>query len=121
MLEAIFGRPLSLSRRVLAQDQRQRGPKVYSLHAPEVECIGKGKAHRPYNGVKGGGVPRPSPSWVISRQNTGWDATISLIGPAMPLLKWLQFLLCRIYMVKKKHQPTFNWLENRKVHGRLAS
>src|ERR1700735_1260812 len=37
----------SLSRRVLAQDQRQRGPKVYSLHAPEVECIGKGKAHRP--------------------------------------------------------------------------
>src|SRR5918993_1270520 len=27
--------------------------KVYSLHAPEVECIGKGKAHRPYEfGVK---------------------------------------------------------------------
>src|SRR5262245_57655712 len=44
---------LSLSRRVLAQDQRQRGPKVYSLHAPEVECIGKGKAHRPYEfGIK---------------------------------------------------------------------
>ena len=35
------------------QKQRQRGPKVYSLHAPEVECIGKGKAHRPYEfGVK---------------------------------------------------------------------
>src|SRR6266496_2560434 len=31
----------------------QRGPKVYSLHAPGVECIGKGKAHRPYEfGVK---------------------------------------------------------------------
>jgi transposase, IS5 family len=31
----------------------QRGPKVYSLHAPEVECIGKGKPHRPYEfGVK---------------------------------------------------------------------
>ena len=27
--------------------------KVYSLHAPEVECIGKGKAHRGYEfGVK---------------------------------------------------------------------
>src|ERR1700733_1042109 len=52
-LEEIFARPLSLSRRVLAQDQRQRGPKVYSLHASEVECIGKGKAHRPYEfGVK---------------------------------------------------------------------
>jgi IS5 family transposase len=30
------------------QDQRRRGPKVYALHAPEVGCIGKGKAHRPY-------------------------------------------------------------------------
>ena len=35
------------------QDHRQRGPKVYSLHAPEVECIGKGKASAPYEfGVK---------------------------------------------------------------------
>ncbi|GLI95400.1 hypothetical protein LMG27198_43920 [Methylocystis echinoides] len=35
------------------QRQKQRGKKVYSLHAPEVECIGKGKAHRPYEfGVK---------------------------------------------------------------------
>ena len=39
--------------RVREQQPRQRGPKVYSLHAPEVECIGKGKAHRPYEfGVK---------------------------------------------------------------------
>ena len=29
-------------------DHRQRGPKVYALHAPEVECIGKGKARAPY-------------------------------------------------------------------------
>ena len=40
-LEEIFAQLLSLSRRVLAQDQRQRGSKVYSLHAPEVECIGR--------------------------------------------------------------------------------
>ena len=52
-LEEIFARELSLARRVLAQDRHQRGRKVYSLHAPEVECIGKGKAHRPYEfGVK---------------------------------------------------------------------
>jgi transposase, IS5 family len=38
---------------VRAQRQHQRGRKIYSLHAPEVECIGKGKAHRPYEfGVK---------------------------------------------------------------------
>jgi hypothetical protein len=33
---------------VREQERGQRGPKVYSLHAPEVECIGKGKPHRPY-------------------------------------------------------------------------
>ena len=52
-LEPLFARPLHLAGRVHKQDRRQRGPKVYSLHAPEVECIGKGKAHRPYEfGVK---------------------------------------------------------------------
>ena len=39
---------LILAGQVRAQDHRQRGPKVYSLHAPEVECIGKGKARTPY-------------------------------------------------------------------------
>jgi transposase, IS5 family len=52
-LELAFAKLLLLARRVHEQKQRQRGPKVYSLHAPEVECIGKGKAHRPYEfGVK---------------------------------------------------------------------
>ena len=52
-LREAFTRPLYLAERVLSQDRRQRGRKVYSLHAPEVECIGKGKAHRPYEfGVK---------------------------------------------------------------------
>jgi IS5 family transposase len=52
-LRACFARALALARRVHEQRYRQRGPKLYSLHAPEVECIGKGKAHRPYEfGVK---------------------------------------------------------------------
>ena len=53
ILNAAFATPLSLANRVREQRQRQRGRKVYSLHAPEVECIGKGKAHKPYEfGVK---------------------------------------------------------------------
>src|SRR6185503_1993334 len=49
----VLERMLARARRVLEQKQHQRGAKVYSLHAPEVECIGKGKAHRPYEfGVK---------------------------------------------------------------------
>jgi transposase, IS5 family len=52
-LTQVFALPLSLARRVRDQRQRERGRKVYSLHAPEVECIGKGKAHKPYEfGVK---------------------------------------------------------------------
>ncbi len=43
-----FRRPLWLADRVLTQKRRDPLPKVYSLHAPEVECIGKGKAHKPY-------------------------------------------------------------------------
>ena len=39
---------LARARRVLDQKQRQRGPKIHSLHAPEVECIGTGKAHLRY-------------------------------------------------------------------------
>lgn len=52
-LRAAFAPKLALAERVHAQQARQRGPKIYSLHAPEVECIGKGKAHKPYElGVK---------------------------------------------------------------------
>jgi len=52
-LREAFVRPLYLAECVLAQNRHQRGRKVYSLHAPEVECIGKGKAHKPYEfGVK---------------------------------------------------------------------
>jgi transposase, IS5 family len=43
-----FAELLGLAVRVRFQDHRQRGPKVYALHAPEVECIGKGKARAPY-------------------------------------------------------------------------
>lgn len=48
VLEERFAPLLDLAQRVRLQDHRQRGQKVYSLHAPEVECIGKGKARAPY-------------------------------------------------------------------------
>ena len=52
-LETVFAMELMRARQVREQQPRQRGHKIYSLHAPEVECIAKGKAHRPYEfGVK---------------------------------------------------------------------
>jgi IS5 family transposase len=72
-------RMLALARQVKDQSQRQRGPKVYSLHAPEVECIGKGKAHRPYEfGVK------VSVATTLSRAKGGQFATHVKALPGKP-------------------------------------
>jgi transposase, IS5 family len=52
-LEEAFQWPLARAGQIRSQQQRQRGWKLYSFHAPEVECIGKGKASAPYEfGVK---------------------------------------------------------------------
>jgi len=47
-LEALFEWPLTRANQIRSQQQRQRGWKLYSFHAPEVERIGKGKASAPY-------------------------------------------------------------------------
>ena len=50
--EAVFAEELGLAKRLLAQ-QKQDKNKLYSLHAPEVECISKGKVAKRYEfGVK---------------------------------------------------------------------
>jgi transposase, IS5 family len=51
-IEALFTEPLARVTRLLRQ-RREDKHKIYSLHAPEVECIGKGKAHARFEfGVK---------------------------------------------------------------------
>jgi IS5 family transposase len=47
-LEAAFAGPLGKAMQIRGQRQNRRGWKLSSWHAPETECIGKGKAHRPY-------------------------------------------------------------------------
>ena len=52
-LDKIFRSLLYKAERVRTQKPRDGKPHIYSLHAPETECIGKGKAHKPYEfGVK---------------------------------------------------------------------
>jgi IS5 family transposase len=52
-LKEVFAIPLGRAAQIRSQKQRQRGWKLYSWHAPETECIGKGKARAPYEfGVK---------------------------------------------------------------------
>ena len=79
-LETKFAKLLALARRVHAQERGQRGPKVYSLHAPEVECIGKGKPHKPYEfGVK------VSVATTLKRSKGGQFAIHAQALPAIPM------------------------------------
>jgi len=51
-VQAAFAESIALTKRLLAQ-QRHDKKKLYALHAPEVEYIAKGKAHKRYEfGVK---------------------------------------------------------------------
>lgn len=56
---------LRISRRIYEQ-QRADKQKVYSVHAPEVECIAKGKAHKRYEfGCKVQVVTTSKAGWVV--------------------------------------------------------
>ncbi len=56
---------IALSKRLLAQKQDDKN-KLYSIHAPEVECISKGKAHKRYEfGVKVSLVVPAKKSFVL--------------------------------------------------------
>ena len=60
---------LEIARRILTQQRHDKG-KVYSMHAPEVECIAKGKAHKPYEfGVKVGIVSTSKESFVLGMKS----------------------------------------------------
>ena len=51
--------------RLLAR-QRDSKNKLYAIHAPEVECISKGKAHKKYEfGVKVGIVSTSRGNWIV--------------------------------------------------------
>jgi transposase, IS5 family len=64
-LERVFAEALAMAQRLL--DQKRDGKnKLYSIHAPEVECISKGKAHKKYEfGVKVGVVTTSRDNFVI--------------------------------------------------------
>jgi IS5 family transposase len=58
-VQAALGHTLSQAQRLIAQTASRKNPgkqgKLYSWHAPEVECISKGKSRTPYEfGVKVG-------------------------------------------------------------------
>ena len=60
---------LHLADRLLKQEKHSKH-KLYSIHAPEVECISKGKAHKRYEfGVKVGMATTSKGNWVVGIQS----------------------------------------------------
>ena len=59
---------LQLAHRLLKQEKHSKN-KLYSIHAPEVECISKGKAHKRYEfGVKVGMATTSQGNWIVGIQ-----------------------------------------------------
>ena len=59
---------LKLAERLLAQTRTSKN-KLYSIHAPEVECIAKGKAHKRYEfGCKASFVTSSKNNWIVGAQ-----------------------------------------------------
>jgi transposase, IS5 family len=59
---------LCLSERLLGQQKKDKN-KLYSCHAPEVECIAKGKAHKRYEfGCKVSVASTSRDNWVVGIQ-----------------------------------------------------
>lgn len=75
---------LALAQRIHTQ-QRQDSPKLYSVHAPEVECIAKGKLHKKYEfGCKVAFTSTAQDHWIVGVQahhDNPYDGTT--LAPAL--------------------------------------
>ncbi|EMM75068.1 transposase, IS4 family [Leptospira santarosai str. 2000030832] len=59
---------LEISERILSQTKNSKN-KIYSIHAPEVECISKGKSHKRYEfGCKVSLVTTSKSNWIVGVQ-----------------------------------------------------
>ncbi|EMM71417.1 transposase DDE domain protein, partial [Leptospira weilii str. 2006001855] len=59
---------LEISERILTQSKNSKN-KIYSIHAPEVECISKGKSHKKYEfGCKVSLVTTSKSNWIVGVQ-----------------------------------------------------
>ncbi len=66
--QQILNQQLQLAHRLLAQTRTSKN-KLYSIHAPEVECIAKGKAHKRYEfGCKASFVTTNKNNWIVGAQ-----------------------------------------------------
>jgi transposase, IS5 family len=63
-----LGELVALAERLFAQTRTSKN-KLYSVHAPEVECLSKGKAHKRYEfGCKASVATTSKSNWIVGTQ-----------------------------------------------------
>ena len=63
-----LGELVAMAHRLLAQTRSSKN-KLYSVHAPEVECLSKGKAHKRYEfGCKTSVATTSKNNWIVGTQ-----------------------------------------------------
>jgi IS5 family transposase len=81
---------LAVAQRIHTQ-QRHDSPKLYSVHAPEVECITKGKLHKKYEfGCKVAFTTTAHDNWIVGAQahhDNPYDG--ATLAPALQQVKAL--------------------------------
>ncbi len=66
--QPILHQQLQIAHRLLTQTRMSKN-KIYSIHAPEVECIAKGKVHKRYEfGCKASFVTTSKNNWIVGAQ-----------------------------------------------------
>ena len=64
--EGLLAKALNIARNIFNQKRNDKN-KVYSVHAPEVECIAKGKVHKKYEfGCKVSMVSSSKDNWILA-------------------------------------------------------
>jgi len=68
-INQVFSIAITQAKQLMSQEQDSKN-KLYSLHAPEVECISKGKAHKKYEfGVKASFAVTHKEGFVVGAQS----------------------------------------------------
>ncbi len=89
-----LGELVALAERLLAQTRTSKN-KVYSVHAPEVVCIAKGKAHKRYEfGCKASLAATSKSNWIVGAHALDGNPLIHRYLPPSRSRVSLRALLC---------------------------
>ena len=110
-------RLVMVARRIFEQQRSDTG-KVYSVHAPEVECISKGKAHKRYEfGCKVRVVTTNQTSWVVgidAESGNPYDG--ATLKPALTQVERLTGVKVKEAFVDRGYRGTQHHPEGVKVY-----